>query len=89
MNPADSMPRELASKKQTSWIFDLVCRHPDFQKRHHYDVWEAEDSWIVEWLNDKYQDYVPVRIEKLEDLDKETASALITHLQLGEQERFK
>lgn len=83
----EHLPYDGATPQQTSFIFDLICRHPDFQKKHHHDVWDAEESWIVDWINEKMNERIPTKIEKLADLEKEIASGLITHLQLAEKER--
>lgn len=41
----------------------------------------------AQWLNKKYFQWLPEELQTTTDLDTETASALITRLQLGEQER--
>lgn len=69
-----------ASSKQLSYLFDLVVRHPDFQKQHNYDIYEATEDWVKDWINEKYADRLDTPLSTFQDLESDTASALITHL---------
>jgi len=79
----------IASEKQISYLFDLVGRHPDFHRIHNYDVYEMTNEWVLDWLKEKYSDYINVLASDLTTMDSEDVSALITHLQQGEEERRK
>lgn len=45
------------------------------------------DEFCAAWVNEKYGDYIIKPIHYLDELSIDEASALITHLKLGEQER--
>lgn len=72
----------MATIKQVQYLCSLVLQHPDFRKSMHWDTWEAEEPDIVGWLNKKYADrFLVAPITKLEAMNHEEISALITHLQ--------
>ena len=77
----------IASPKQISYLFDLVVRHPDFQKAHDYQVYETTNEWVLDWIKEKYAHFLNVLTNDLTALDADDASALISHLIQGEQER--
>lgn len=71
---------ESLSDSQWSYLFDLVVRHPNFQKTHDWDVYEATDDWIIDWLNEKYGDFLSRPLKKPKDIAKYEATELITRL---------
>lgn len=64
--------------------------HQDAEGQRHFflnnglekEIIGTEDEVQTAWVNSKYGQYLDHLINSVHDLDNETASALITHLQL-------
>ena len=72
--------------KQRQYLSDLIRKHPNFLEFVGWDT-DALESDMVEWLNDTYAHKYTKWLKKLDDLDDEEATGLITHLEYGHKER--
>jgi hypothetical protein len=77
------LPYDQASDKQKSYLRDLITQHPDYSKTYGSlpRTSDTIDVYYIAWLNEKYAaKYLDHQLESMDELDKETASALISHL---------